>query len=52
MKQIEPQVKTIKNFITVVTEKPKKKHIIPKVKEFNFLNSSGLNRLSTTFTIT
>ena len=35
MKQIEPQVKTIKNFITVDTEKPKKKHIIPKVKEFN-----------------
>ena len=35
MKQIEPPVKTIKNFITVVNEKPKRKHIIPKVKEFN-----------------
>tara|TARA_Y200000002_G_scaffold370517_1_gene366154 strand:+ start:1027 stop:1515 length:489 start_codon:yes stop_codon:yes gene_type:complete len=35
MKGIEPPVKTIKDFITVVTDKPKKKRIIPKVKEFN-----------------
>tara|TARA_B100001057_G_scaffold141728_1_gene141437 strand:- start:966 stop:1454 length:489 start_codon:yes stop_codon:yes gene_type:complete len=35
MKGIEPSVKTIKDFITVVTDKPKKKRIIPKVKEFN-----------------
>ena len=35
MKQIEPQVKTIKDFITVVVEKPKRKHVIPKIKEFN-----------------
>ena len=35
MKGIEPSVKTIKDFITVVTDKPKKKRIIPKVKKFN-----------------
>ena len=35
MKEVEPPVKTIKDFITVVAEKPKKKRIIPKVKEFN-----------------
>lgn len=35
MKQIEPPVKTIKDFITVVAEKPKNKRIIPKVKQFN-----------------
>ena len=35
MKEVEPQVKTIKDFITVVVEKPKKKRIIPKIKEFN-----------------
>ena len=35
MKEVEPQVKTIKDFITVVAEKPKRKQIIPKIKEFN-----------------
>lgn len=35
MKEVEPQVKTIKDFITVVVEKPKRKHVIPKIKEFN-----------------
>ena len=35
MKQVEPPVKTIKDFITVVAEKPKNKRIIPKVKQFN-----------------
>ena len=35
MKEVEAPVKTIKDFITVVAEKPKKKRIIPKVKEFN-----------------
>ena len=35
MKGIEPPVKTIQDFITIVTDKPKKKRIIPKVKEFN-----------------
>ena len=35
MKEVEAPVKTIKDFITVVAEKPKKKRIIPKLKEFN-----------------
>tara|TARA_B100000989_G_C19273920_1_gene357408 strand:+ start:117 stop:605 length:489 start_codon:yes stop_codon:yes gene_type:complete len=35
MKEVEPQVKTIKDFITVVVEKPKRKRVIPKIKEFN-----------------
>lgn len=35
MRDVEPNVKTIKDFINVITEKPKKKKIIPKVKEFN-----------------
>ena len=35
MKEVEPNVKTIKDFINVVTEKPKKKRIIPKLKEYN-----------------
>ena len=35
MKEVEAPVKTIKDFVTVVTEKPKKKRIIPKVKQFN-----------------
>ena len=35
MKEVEPQVKTIKDFITVVAKKPKRKHVIPKIKEFN-----------------
>lgn len=35
MKEVEPQVKTIKDFIKVVAEKPKRKQIIPKIKEFN-----------------
>ena len=35
MKEVEPQVKTIKDFITVVVKKPKRKHVIPKIKEFN-----------------
>ncbi len=35
MRDVEPTVKTIKDFINVITEKPKKKKIIPKVKEFN-----------------
>jgi hypothetical protein len=35
MKEVEPPVKTIKDFITVVAEKPKKKRVIPKLKEFN-----------------
>ena len=35
MKEIEPPVKTIKDFVKIVAEKPKKKRIIPKVKEFN-----------------
>ena len=35
MKEVEPHVKTIKDFINVVTEKPKKKRIIPKLKEYN-----------------
>ena len=35
MRDVESNVKTIKDFINVITEKPKKKKIIPKVKEFN-----------------
>ena len=35
MKEVEPHVKTIKDFINVVTEKPKKKRVIPKLKEYN-----------------
>ena len=35
MKEVEPPVKTIKDFVNVVTEKPKKKRVIPKVKQFN-----------------
>ena len=35
MKEVEPPVKTIKDFITVVAEKPKKKRVIPKLKEYN-----------------
>jgi len=35
MKEVEAPVKTIKDFVNVIAEKPKKKHIIPKVKEFN-----------------
>ncbi len=35
MKEVEPHVKTIKDFINVVTEKPKKRRIIPKLKEYN-----------------
>ncbi len=35
MKEVEPPVKTIKDFITVVAEKSKKKRIIPKLKEYN-----------------
>ena len=35
MKEVEPPVKTIKDFVKIVAEKPKKKRIIPKVKEFN-----------------
>tara|TARA_B100000963_G_scaffold76770_1_gene64804 strand:+ start:3276 stop:3764 length:489 start_codon:yes stop_codon:yes gene_type:complete len=35
MKEVEPKVKTIKDFIRVVAEKPKRKHVIPKIKEFN-----------------
>jgi len=35
MKEVEPPVKTIKDFIKVVAEKSKKKRIIPKLKEFN-----------------
>ena len=35
MKEVEAPVKTIKDFITVVAEKPKKKRVIPKLKEFN-----------------
>ena len=35
MRDVEPTVKTIKDFINVITDKPKKKKIIPKVKEFN-----------------
>ena len=35
MKEVEAPVKTIKDFVKVVAEKPKKKRIIPKVKEFN-----------------
>tara|TARA_B100000963_G_scaffold144839_1_gene126139 strand:- start:5236 stop:5724 length:489 start_codon:yes stop_codon:yes gene_type:complete len=35
MKEVEAPVKTIKDFVNVVAEKPKKKRIIPKVKEFN-----------------
>tara|TARA_B100001287_G_C22627556_1_gene503348 strand:- start:473 stop:964 length:492 start_codon:yes stop_codon:yes gene_type:complete len=35
MKEVEPPVKTIKDFVNVVAEKPKKKRVIPKLKEFN-----------------
>ena len=35
MKEVEAPVKTIKDFITVVAEKPKKKRVIPKLKEYN-----------------
>ena len=35
MKEVEAPVKTIKDFVKIVAEKPKKKRIIPKVKEFN-----------------
>ena len=35
MKEVEAPVKTIKDFIKVVAEKPKKKRIIPKLKEYN-----------------
>ena len=35
MKDVEPPVKTIKDFVNVIAEKPKKKRIIPKLKEYN-----------------
>jgi hypothetical protein len=35
MKEIQAPIKTIKDFITVVAEKPKNKRIIPKLKEYN-----------------
>ena len=35
MKEIEAPIKTIKDFVNVVAEKPKKKRIIPKVKQYN-----------------
>lgn len=35
MKEIEPPVKTIKDFVNVVAEKPKKKRVIPQLKKFN-----------------
>ena len=35
MKEVEAPVKTIKDFVTVVAEKPKKKRVIPKLKEYN-----------------
>ena len=35
MKEVEPHVKTIKDFVSVVSEKPKKKRVIPKLKEYN-----------------
>ena len=35
MREVEPPVKTIKDFVNVVAEKPKKKRVIPKLKEFN-----------------
>ena len=35
MKEIEGPVKTIKDFVNVVAEKPKKKRIIPQLKKFN-----------------
>ncbi len=35
MKEVEPPVKTIKDFITVIAEKPKNKRIIPNLKEYN-----------------
>ena len=35
MREVEAPVKTIKDFVNVIAEKPKKKRIIPKIKEFN-----------------
>tara|TARA_B100000963_G_scaffold329689_1_gene319272 strand:- start:944 stop:1435 length:492 start_codon:yes stop_codon:yes gene_type:complete len=35
MKEVEPPVKTIKDFVNVVAEKPKKKRVIPQLKKFN-----------------
>ena len=35
MKEVEPPVKTIKDFVSVVNDKPKKKRVIPKLKEYN-----------------
>lgn len=35
MKEIQAPIKTIKDFITIVAEKPKNKRIIPKLKEYN-----------------
>ena len=35
MKEVEPPVKTIKDFVNVVAEKPRKKRVIPKVKQYN-----------------
>lgn len=35
MKEVEAPVKTIKDFVSVVTEKSKKKRVIPKLKEYN-----------------
>jgi len=35
---IEPPVKTIKDFVNVLTEKSKKKRVIPKIKKYNLKN--------------
>ena len=35
MKEVEAPVKTIKDFVNVVAEKPKKKRIIPKLKKYD-----------------
>lgn len=35
MREVEPPIKTIKDFVSVVSEKPKKKRVIPKLKEYN-----------------
>lgn len=35
MREVEPPIKTIKDFVNVVSEKPKKKRVIPKLKDYN-----------------
>jgi len=35
MREVEPPIKTIKDFVNVVSEKSKKKRVIPKLKDYN-----------------